>query len=142
VPLLILPASGYELHNFGVLKMAIHLWAEPASDTNPVPVKNVTDTDTALYAAEILIAATTEAATYNLFVPQGLIVTITAYGLAGAETIAVEIYTPAGYVQYKTGGTSVALSVDDNSIGFDIPGRYRLNKGVTAGAAGVLRDQA
>jgi hypothetical protein len=100
------------------------------------------NTATAVYDSSVLIAATTDAATYNLFVPQGLSVPITAYGLAGAEVVAVEIYTPAGYVQYKLGGVSVEFSVDDNKIAFDIPGRYRLSKGVTAGAAGVLRDQA
>jgi hypothetical protein len=102
----------------------------------------VLDSDTAGYAAEVLIAAATAADTAELFVPQGMSIPITAFGLAGAETIAVEVYTPSGYVQYVTGGTSVSLSVTNNKIAFDIPGRYRLNKGVTAGAAGVLRDQA
>jgi hypothetical protein len=97
---------------------------------------------TPIYAASVLIAADTAAATAELFVPQGVTIPVTAYGLAGAEVVAVEVYTPSGYVQYKVGGVSVELSVDDNKIGFDIPGRYRLSKGVTAGAAGVLRDQA
>jgi hypothetical protein len=101
----------------------------------------VNDT-TPVYASEVLIAADTAAATYELFVPQGVTIPVTAYGLAGVEIVAVEVYTPSGYVQYKVGGVSVELSVDDNKIGFDIPGRYRLNKGITAGAAGVLRDQA
>jgi hypothetical protein len=118
------------------------LWADTVSNTDPIPIKSVTDIDTALYAEAILIAADTAAATYELFVPQGMIVPVTAYGLAGAEVVAVEVYTPSGYVQYKVGGVSVEFSVDDNKIAFDIPGRYRLSKGVTAGAAGVLRDQA
>jgi hypothetical protein len=118
------------------------LWADTVSDADPIPIKTITDTGTALYAEAILIAATTEAATYNLFVPQGMVVPVTAYGLAGVETIAVEVYTPSGYVQYKVGGVSIEFSVDDNKIAFDIPGRYQLNKGVTAGAVGVLRDQA
>jgi hypothetical protein len=101
----------------------------------------VNDT-TPVYAASVLIAADTAAATAELFVPQGVTIPVTAYGLAGVEVVAVEVYTPSGYVQYKVGGVSVELSVDDNKIGFDIPGRYRLNKGITAGAAGVLRDQA
>jgi hypothetical protein len=118
------------------------LWADAVSDADPIPIKTITDTSAALYASEIIMPAATAADTVELFVPQGMVVPITAYGLAGAEVVAVEIYTPAGYVQYKVGGVSVELSVDDNKIGFDIPGRYRLNKGVTAGAAGVLRDQA
>jgi hypothetical protein len=118
------------------------LWADPVSNTDPIPIKSVTDTETALYAAEIIMAAATAADTVELFVPQGLNVPITAYGLAGAETIAVEVYTPTGYVQYAIGGTDIKLSVTNNKLDFDIPGRYRLNKGVTAGAAGVLRDQA
>jgi hypothetical protein len=101
----------------------------------------VNDT-TPVYAAEVLIAATTEAATYELFVPQGLNIPITAYGLAGAETVAVEVYTPSGYVQYTLSSTDIKLSATNNKLDFDIPGRYRLSKGITAGAAGVMRDQA
>jgi hypothetical protein len=97
---------------------------------------------TPVYDASVLIAAATAADTAELFVPEGVTIPITAYGLAGAEVVAVEVYTPSGYVQYKVGGVSIELSVDDNKIGFDIPGRYRLSKGITAGAAGVLRDQA
>jgi hypothetical protein len=97
---------------------------------------------TPVYDSSVLIAAATGAATAELFVPQGMTIPVTAYGLAGVEVIAVEVYTPSGYVQYKVGGVSVEFSVDDNKIAFDIPGRYRLSKGVTAGAAGVLRDQA
>jgi hypothetical protein len=118
------------------------LWADPVSNTDPIPIKSVTDTATALYASEVIMTATTAADTAELFVPQGMVVPITAYGLAGVETIAVEVYTPSGYVQYKVGGVSIEFSVDDNKIAFDIPGRYQLNKGVTAGAVGVLRDQA
>jgi hypothetical protein len=116
---------------------------EPAQGANgALKFTPVLDTDTAVYASEILITAKTAAETVELFVPQGMTVPVTAYGLAGVEVIAVEVYTPSGYVQYKVGGVSVEFSVDDNKIGFDIPGRYRLNKGITAGAAGVLRDQA
>jgi hypothetical protein len=93
--------------------------------------------------AETLIAPTTEAAAVELFVHHGFIVPIVANDLGAGETIAVEIYTAANtWEQYKKGGTAVGLSADNNKLGFDIPGKYRLNKPVTVAAVGVLRDRS
>jgi hypothetical protein len=91
--------------------------------------------------AKILIAPKTEADVAEFSVDKNDIAPIVANGLAAGETIAVEVYTAAEtWMQYKIGGTAIGLTADDNKIGFDIPGRYRLNKPVTADAVGVLRD--
>lgn len=90
--------------------------------------------------AEMLIEPSTAAAAAEIFVGTGDVVPLAASGLAGGELIAIECMTPTGYAQYVTNGTSVALSTTSNKIAIDIPGRYRINKPVTASAAGVLRD--
>jgi hypothetical protein len=92
--------------------------------------------------AETLIAATTEAAVAEFFVHHNFIVPIVANNLGASEVIAVEVYTLNGWAQYKSNGLSVGLSANTNKIGFDIPGRYRLNKPVTVAAVGVLRDMS
>ena len=90
--------------------------------------------------AEIFIEPATAAATHEFFVGGGEIVPLAASGLSAGESIAVECMTPSGFVQYVSNGVNVALSPSTNKLGVDIPGRYRLNKGVTVTAAGVLRD--
>jgi hypothetical protein len=91
--------------------------------------------------AKILIAPKTEADVAEFSVDKNDIAPIVANGLAAGETIAVEVYTAADtWMQYKLEGVEIVLSADDNKLGFDVPGRYRLNKPVTASAVGVLRD--
>jgi hypothetical protein len=91
--------------------------------------------------AKILLEPTTDAdTTVEFTVLRGQVIPVVAYGLGASETIAIEIYTPSGYVAYKANGVSIGMSADINKIGFDIPGRYRLNKPITAAPVGVLRD--
>lgn len=94
--------------------------------------------------AEILINPTTAAVVSKvLFVSNGEVIPVTANGLGATETIAIEVYSAADtWITYKIGGISVGLTANDNKIGIDIPGRYRLNKPVTLAAVGVLRDIA
>lgn len=91
-------------------------------------------------AGVILLAPTTAASTVDIMVPNGVIVPIIVDGLSGTETIAVQVYTSSGsWVQYKSNSISVAFSVNDNVIGFNIPGQYRLSKPTTAAAVGIMR---
>jgi hypothetical protein len=89
---------------------------------------------------ETLIAAKTAAETQEFEVPQGFIASLCVNDMGVGEAIAVEIYTLNGWQQYYAQGTAIELSADTNKIGFDIPGRYRLNKPVTVAAVGVLRE--
>jgi hypothetical protein len=88
----------------------------------------------------VLIAPTTDADTALLYVPRGMVVPVTVNDLGASEVIAVEIDTPNGWQQYKSKGVSIQLSASQNKLGFDIPGRYRLNKPETVAAVGILRE--
>lgn len=88
-----------------------------------------------------VIAPTTEAATAVITLSIHGVLPLIATGLAGDESVTVEIPTPAGgWTTYVSGGAGVELSVDDNKILLDVPGSYRLNKTATLAAVGVLLD--
>lgn len=59
--------------------------------------------------------------------------------VGGAETAAVEIAIGDGTVWHPmyVDGSQVLLSSTNSTVKLDTPGRYRVNKGVTAIAAGV-----
>lgn len=91
-------------------------------------------------AGVVLLDPTTAASTVTIMVPNGVVVPIIIAGLAGTETVPVEVYTASGtWIQYKSNSIAVAFSVNDNVIGFDIPGQYRLNKPITASSVGIIR---
>lgn len=93
-----------------------------------------------------LLAAQTAAATPN-FIVGNTPVTIGAVGLAGAETVALEIELGGTWVAaLDNSGTAITLTVarHNRMIGGANtgPGKYRLNKGVTAGATSLHRHRA
>ena len=88
-----------------------------------------------------VIAATTEAASAVVNLSIHGVLPLLASGLAGDESVTVEIPTPAGgWTPYTSSGSTVKLSADDNKILLDVPGSYRLNKTATLAAVGVLLD--
>lgn len=88
-----------------------------------------------------LIAPTTEAATAVITLSIHGVLPLIATGLAGEESVTIEIPTPAGgWTPYISGGASIELSANDNKVLLDVPGSYRLNKTTTLAAVGVLLD--
>ena len=65
--------------------------------------------------------------------------TLIASGLAGAETIPINISTVDAdtYEAVFQGGSQTLLDDTDNVVILDKPGIYQIVKGVTAGAVGV-----
>lgn len=66
--------------------------------------------------------------------------TIFATGLAGVETIDVQFTVDNGstWADCYCNGSKVSLTATNNTLWLNVVGRFRLNKGVTAGAAGAV----
>jgi hypothetical protein len=61
--------------------------------------------------------------------------TLFVSGLQGTETIPLQFTLDNGttWTNVKCSGTSIELSISNNTLVLNVPGRYRLNKSVTAG---------
>jgi len=65
--------------------------------------------------------------------------TFIASGLAGAETINIQIETtPGNYINMFSEGSQLELTATNNVLTVFGPGEYQLVKGITAGAAGAF----
>jgi hypothetical protein len=66
--------------------------------------------------------------------------TLFATGLTGTETVPLQFTVNNGqtWTDVKSNGSSVELSVSNNAMVLNVPGRYRLNKGVTAGNVSIV----
>jgi len=66
-------------------------------------------------------------------------ITLSQEGLAGTETVDLQISNDGGasYKDVSELGVQAQLTVDNTALTVLAPGRYRLNKGVTAGAVTV-----
>lgn len=86
--------------------------------------------------AKVLINAATGASTVEFCVDNStrVPVSVISSGLAGAETIAVNVHTGVGFTSYSPEGADVTLTATSKQIAITSYGRFQFVKGVTAGA--------
>ena len=90
---------------------------------------------------KVLVASTTAGGTsepFNVAAPTIPPVTFCASGLAGTETVKIQIDVNGVWVQCKVSGDDVELSVNDVTITIYGPGRFRVVQTATASAAQTL----
>lgn len=88
-------------------------------------------------AHNTILAAQTAAAAVTLDLSKYLTTQVIVHGLAGSETISVEIGTSAGFVAFEdAAGAPVVFNATLTM--FNLPtGLFRLTKGITVGATGI-----
>ena len=84
-----------------------------------------------------MVVAQTAAKTVEFNVERGYPVAVFAAGLAGAETIAIEVSVCDTWTALKIDGSAVVLDLNTNHKMISGPGYYRLVKPSTAGAVNV-----
>lgn len=84
-----------------------------------------------------IIVAQTAAKTVEFNVERGSPVALFSAGLAGAETIAIEVSVCDTWTALKVDGSAVVMDANTNHRMISGPGYYRLVKPSTAGAVSV-----
>ncbi len=86
----------------------------------------------------ILINAATGAASPEFTVsPEQQRFTVRASGLAGAETITLQVQVGGEFRNENEDDVAITLTATAQTVILNAPGRYKLVKGVTAGAVTV-----
>lgn len=89
--------------------------------------------------AKVLINAATGASTVEFCVDNAtrVPVSVISSGLAGEETIAINVHTGVGFTSYSPEGADALLTATNKQISLTSYGRFQFVKGVTAGAVSL-----
>lgn len=93
-------------------------------------------------ADNTVVAAQTAAdSSFEFRVKQGACVSVSAYGLGVGEAVDIELKTGESWIDcYDADGTQTQITPARNPVPIDVPGHYRLNKPLTAGAVSLHLD--